>query len=237
LESPGAVALQSDVVIVAVVTTEQVAAVLKGPNGILASAGPELVVVIVSTIAVSALLELAEEARQHGVHLIDAGVTPGDKAASDGLVALAGGDDAVIESIRPILAEFSSLVLHMGPLGSGMAAKIARNIITYGVWHIVYEAGLLAEKAGIDLRRLVEAVRASDPQGNYATSHLQRRGTVAPIEPDDTAARARAAYIANLLHKDLEAALALADSLKVHLPAVSVVISQMDQMLGLKERT
>jgi 3-hydroxyisobutyrate dehydrogenase-like beta-hydroxyacid dehydrogenase len=196
-----------------------------------------LVVVIVSTIAVSALLELAEEARHHGVHLVDAGVTGGDKAASGGLVTLVGGDDAVFASIQPILAEFSSLVLHMGPLGAGMAAKIARNVITYGVWHIVYEAGLLAEKAGINLRRLVEAVRASDPQGHYATLHLQRRGTVAPIEPDDTTARAHAAYIGNLMHKDLEAALALADSLKVQLPALPVVMDQMDQMLGLKERS
>jgi 3-hydroxyisobutyrate dehydrogenase len=74
LESPGAVALRSDIVIIAVVSAEQVASVLRGPNGILASAAPGSVVLIVSTIAVSAFLQFAAEADHHGVHLIYAGV-------------------------------------------------------------------------------------------------------------------------------------------------------------------
>jgi 3-hydroxyisobutyrate dehydrogenase-like beta-hydroxyacid dehydrogenase len=234
LASPAAVTQQSDVVIVAVVDANQVRAVLNGPNGILSVARPGLVVLIVSTIAVSVIRELADLVAPHGVHLIDAGVTGGDKAAAGGLVVLTGGDETVVDAISPVLAEFSPLVLYMGPQGSGMAAKIARNVITYSVWHTVYEAGLLAEKAGVDLRKLVEAVRGSDPQGHYATLFLQQRGTVAPLPADDARAQGQAAFVAQLMRKDLEAALSLADELGIRLDAVPVALAGTEKMLGMK---
>ena len=235
LESPTEVARRSDVIIVAVVDADQVRTVLNGPAGVFAGAQPGAVILIVSTIAVSVVREIADAAKNHGVHLIDAGVSSGEKTESRGLVVLAGGDEAVVDSIRPTLAVFSPLVQYMGPIGAGMATKIARNIITYGVWRVVYEAGLLAETAGVDLAKLVEAVRASDPQGHLATLFLQRRGTVAPINPENVAEFQQAAYISKLMRKDLEAALELADELGIDLSVVPIALAGAEKVLGLKE--
>jgi 3-hydroxyisobutyrate dehydrogenase-like beta-hydroxyacid dehydrogenase len=205
LESPAEVARRSDVIIVAVVDADQVRTVLNGPAGVFAGAQPGAAVLIASTIAVSVIREIAEAAKKHGL----------------------------IDSIRPTLAPFSPLVQRMGPTGAGMAAKIARNVITYSVWQVVYEAGLLAETAGVDLPKLIEAVRASDPQGHLATQFLLRRGTVAPIAQEDVAELGRANYVSKLMRKDLEAALALADELGVDLSIAPIALAGMEVMLGL----
>jgi len=232
--SAGDVARQSDIVIVAVVNAEQAFSALQGGDGILAGAHAGLMVLVVSTLAVSAVHELAKLARQHDVALIDAGVTGGDKAAAGGLVILAGGDEPLLDSVRPVLAEFSQLTLYMGPLGSGMAAKIARNMITYGAWHIAYEAGLIAEKAGVNLQQLVQAVRTSDPDNTLATYWLSKRGSTAALALNDQKERARSSYVATLLHKDLDAALALAKELDVEIPVTALVEASGDQTLGLR---
>lgn len=234
LESPAEVARRSEVIIVAVVDADQVRSVLNGPAGVFAGARPGTAILIASTINVSVIRELAAAAKNHGVHLIDAGVTGGDKAATGGLVVLVGGDEALIDSLRPVLALFSPLVQYMGPSGAGMAAKIARNVIVYGVWRVVYEAALLAETAGVDLTKLVEAVRTSDPQGHLATQFLLRRGTVAPIDPDNVADLRAAVYVSKFMHKDLEAALALADELEVNLSVAPIALADTELVLGLK---
>ena len=50
----------------------------------------------------------------------------------------------------------------MGPLGAGLKAKLARNLVQYGSWLAAYEAQVLAEAAGIELSKLAEVIRASD---------------------------------------------------------------------------
>lgn len=233
LDSAAEVARRSDVIIIAVLNADQVRSVLNGPDGVFAGARPGAAVLIASTISVSDIRELAAAAKSRGVHLIDAGVTGGDKAASGGLVVLTGGDEAVIDSLRPALAAFSPLVQYMGPSGAGMAAKIARNVITYGMWRVVYEAGLIAETAGVDLRKLVEAVRTSDPQGHLATDFLLRRGTVKPIAADDIAELRRAMYVSQFMYKDLDAALGLAKDLGVDLSIAPLTLADTARVLGL----
>jgi len=237
LESVADLARQSDVIIIAVVDADQVRDVLNGPEGVFAAAKKDAVILIASTIAVSVVREIADVAKGHGVHLVDAGVTAGGKgmAATGGLVVLAGGDESLIDSIRPTLAPFAQLVQYMGPTGAGMAAKIARNVITYSVWQAVYEASLLAETAGVDLPMLIEAVRASDPKGHLATEFFLQRGTVAPIDQENAAELGRAAYVSKLMRKDLQAALALADELGVNLSIAPIALAGTETMLGLEK--
>lgn len=146
----------------------------------------------------------------------------------------AGGDEGVIDSLRPVLALFSPLVQYMGPSGAGMAAKIARNIIVYGVWQVVYEAGLVAESAGVDLVKLIDAIRTGDPQGHLANESFRRRGTVAPIPADNATELKRAGYVAGLMRKDLEAAMALAEESGLQLQVAPVALANSEVILGLK---
>lgn len=214
--SPAEVARTSDVVLVAVVDADQARTVLSGPDGLLAGAHQGLIVVLLSTVAVPVVHELAKLCAEHGAGLLDCGVTPGDKAAENGLVAIVGGEDSVVEAARPVLADFAKQIVHCGPVGSGMAAKIARNVITYGTWRAVHEAGALAEAAGVDPRKLITVVEAADPEGATLFSWLRMR----LAGEDET--RALVPQVQRLQDKDLAAAQDLAGRVAVSLPLVDV---------------
>ena len=234
--TPSEVAAACDVVLVVVVDEAQVRDVLWGSGGLMESARQSLSVLVLSTIGVPALLDIADAARRAGVTLLDCGVTGGDVAATKGVVSMVGGDDEAVRRIRPVLDDFSSQVFHMGPLGAGMTAKLARNVVTYCTWHVVYEAGLLAERSGVDLALLSEVIETSY-QGAGGLTVPWRRGTVAPMDPSDpdfdAAQFARLAGAVVLLHKDLQAAQDLAEASGVDLSVAAPTRADAELIFGL----
>ena len=65
----------------------------------------------------------------------------------------------------------------MGPFGTGLAAKLARNLVQYGGWLAAYEGQVLAEAAGIELSKLAQVIRASDAQiGGAVHAHVPADG-------------------------------------------------------------
>ncbi len=231
--SPADLVGQADVVVVAVVNDQQVHAVLSGPHGGLAAADPDTTVIVVSTISASCVAAIGAEAAALGVPVLDCGVTGGPAAAAGGdLVCMVGGDPAVIERAGPVFDAISSLTLTMGPFGTGLAAKLARNLITYGSWLAAQEGQQLAEAAGVPLDRLAEAVRASDVHIGGA-SRLMFRSTAAPFTSEDDRGLVGAMQAgADLAHKDLRAALDLADALGVDLPLAVMTEERTDEIFG-----
>jgi 3-hydroxyisobutyrate dehydrogenase-like beta-hydroxyacid dehydrogenase len=234
--TPSALAARSDVVLVAVFNDAQVRAVLQGPDGVFAGAAPGTAVVVVSTIPSATVLELRAEAAPHGVTVVDCGVSGGpDAAASGELVSMIGGSAEEVDQVRPVLDVISCLVLHMGPPGAGLAAKLARNLITYGSWLAAFEAQELAEAAGIDLLKLGEAARESDKRIGGAT-RLMFRTTAAPW-PADTDAGLLGAMRAGseITHKDLTSILALGTELGVALPLAELTERRCSRVYGFDE--
>jgi 3-hydroxyisobutyrate dehydrogenase-like beta-hydroxyacid dehydrogenase len=179
LPSPAEVARGSDVVLIAVVDAVQVREVLSGPDGVLAGAHPGLIVVVLSTVAVPDIHEFAGACAEVGVALLDCGVTPGDQAAHNGMVAMVGGDDSTVHRAMPVLSDFAKRVVHCGPLGAGMATKIARNVITFGSWRAAHEAAELARTAGVAPQTLIDVVEEADPHGATLFQWLRHR-SIAP---------------------------------------------------------
>jgi 3-hydroxyisobutyrate dehydrogenase len=232
-DSPADLVRQSDVVVVAVVNDAQVHAVLSGPDGGVAAADGDTTFIIVSTITVPCIEAIAAEAVGTGAKVLDCGVTGGPAAAAAGeLVCMVGGDPEAIERVRPVFDAMGSLTVRMGPFGAGLAAKLARNLVTYGSWLAAYEGQLLAEAAGIELARLAEVIKASDVQVGGA-SRLMFRTTVAPFTEQDDKGLVDAMRSGSLLaHKDLQAALELAGSLDVDLPMAAMTEERCDQIFG-----
>lgn len=223
--SPADVARDSDVVLVAVVDAEQVRSVLNGPDGLLAGAEPGLIVVLLSTVAVPEVQALAQQCAAAGVALLDCGVTPGDQAAHNGLVAMVGGDDHTVHRAMPVLSDFAKKVLHCGPLGAGMATKIARNVVTYGSWRVMHEAAELARSAGVDPATLAAVIEEADPHG--ATMFTLLRGA--------EEAKAFAPQMLRLMDKDLSAAQELAADGGVEVPVVDTSRAHAKNTLGIVE--
>ncbi len=220
--SPAEVARVSDVVMLAVVDAAQVADVLSGENGVLRAGRPGLVVLVTATVAVQSIREQAEVCARHGVILLDCGVAGGNRAAEHGLLALVGGPDDVVGRVMPVLDDFAERVVHCGPLGAGMAAKVTRNLITYGCWRAVHEAVELAAASGVDAATLVDVIEASDPE-HIALLSLQRLRMAGQMV--DAASRTMEIYVRNM-DKDLHAAQQLSAETGVPVPLVDVARNQ-----------
>jgi 3-hydroxyisobutyrate dehydrogenase-like beta-hydroxyacid dehydrogenase/alkylhydroperoxidase/carboxymuconolactone decarboxylase family protein YurZ len=229
LGSPAEVARNSDVVMVAVVTADQARDVIGGENGLLAGAHPGLTIVLLSTVALPVVHELAALCAGPDVGFLDCGVTPGDRAADHGMVAIVGGNEATVEAARPVLDDWARRVVHCGPLGSGMATKIARNVVTYGSWRAVFEATALARAAGVNPARLAEVIDTADPAGHTLLTLLRLRGD------DDTLPESAGRKIRPLMTKDLDAARDLAATLNVDVPLVEATRTHADQTLDLHD--
>jgi len=231
--SPAELAGQVDAIVVAVVDDAQVHSVLSGPAGALAAARPGTVVVVVSTITMACVEALGEEAAGYGVVMVDCGVSGGPAAAAAGeLVCMVGGDRTVIDAMAPVFDALGSMTVVMGPFGTGLAAKLARNLVQYGGWLAAYEGQKLAEASGVNLARLAQVIRASDAKiGGAAT--LMFRPTVAPFgEGDDQGLIDAMASAAALAHKDLRAALDLAAGLDLPLPLAAMTDRRADAIFG-----
>jgi 3-hydroxyisobutyrate dehydrogenase-like beta-hydroxyacid dehydrogenase len=237
--APSEVSAACDVVLIVVVDEAQVRDALWGPGGLMESARESLSVLVLSTIGVPALLDIAERARRSGVTLLDCGVTGGDVAATEGVVSMVGGDEVALRRIRPVLDDFSSRVFHMGPLGAGMSTKLIRNLISYCTWHVVYEAGVLAERSDVDLAMLSDVIESSFRSSGL--TFLLRRGTMAPMDPADPGFDAaqyhRMTATVGLLHKDLEAAQDLAEARGVDLSVAAPTRADAALILGLPAQT
>ncbi|WP_370289389.1 NAD(P)-dependent oxidoreductase [Nocardioides sp.] len=228
-DSVAALAAQVDVLCVMVRDDEQVRDVL---GQVLGTAREGLVVVVHSTVAPATPRQLEITAAQHGVMLVDAPVSGGPMGAAEGTLAiLVGGTEAAFAAARPALEVMGTKVVHTGPVGSGTAFKLARNLMHFVSFTAATEAQRLAEAAGLDLRALGDVVRHTDAitGGPGAIMH---RETTATLGPDDFW-RGVFGHVATLGEKDLRFAIELADSLGVEVPMAREALPRLGKGLGL----
>jgi 3-hydroxyisobutyrate dehydrogenase len=228
---PAEVASRSDVISIMVRDDAQVTEVITGESGILATAAPGTVVAIHSTVEADTPARLAAAAAEHGVHVIDAPVSGGAMGAAGGTLAvMVGGTEEAVALARDPLGAFASLVAHLGPVGAGTRAKLARNLITFASYGAVGEALRLAEAAGVDLALLGEVVRHSD-RVTGGPGAVMLRSTAAPIEDGD-GLRGIFEHTRGLGEKDLQLALDLGADLGVDLPFATLAHQHLGAALG-----
>ncbi len=227
--SPAEAAEASDVLLIAVWNDAQVRAVIAGDDGVLSAANLPRVVVILSTTTMDTISWAHEALAERGAGLIDCGVAGGVAAlAQRSMVGMAGGQDADLAYAMPILTAFLNPVIHLGPTGTGMAAKLARNMITYIERVVIWEAMSLASAANVNAERFLDVVRATDEWNKHTV--LVDRGYLPPSAEagDPKFAQQTASYA----HKDLEAALELSRHLSVDLPLTRLANRQYDVAVG-----
>jgi 3-hydroxyisobutyrate dehydrogenase len=158
-------AAASDIVITIVSDTPDVEAVLFGDSGVAAGAPSGSLVVDMSTISPSATRAFAERLATSGVAMLDAPVSGGSEGARKGTLSIfVGGDAGDLERARPVLAAMGSTITHVGPIGSGQAAKAVNQVILAGTYLGVAEGIVLAMKAGLEVESLVAALSGGAAQ-------------------------------------------------------------------------
>jgi 3-hydroxyisobutyrate dehydrogenase-like beta-hydroxyacid dehydrogenase len=218
----------ADIISVTVLNDEQVREVV---GELAAHAKPGTVVAIHSTISPETAVELAEQLRPQGIHLVDAPVSGGGGAAEKGeLAVMVGAEREVYERIKPAFKQFASVVVHAGDPGAGTRMKLARNMLTFTSYAAACEAMKLAEEAGISLQQLGRVVRHTDAQSGGPGAVIVREN-MATLEPDNFL-YGPLAHARDLGEKDLSLALALGEAVGVDLPMAEMALKNLAAGLG-----
>jgi 3-hydroxyisobutyrate dehydrogenase-like beta-hydroxyacid dehydrogenase len=73
----------------------------------------------------------------------------------------------------PMLQTFGSLIVHLGPLGTGAAAKIANNALFMAILAVTHDTVQWAQALGVDREPLLQALGRSSG-GSFALGILER---------------------------------------------------------------
>lgn len=208
---------------IVVFNDSQLVDVATGPDGVLRSLDPDAVVAIHTTASLTTILRVAQEAHESGVSVIDAGVSGGEEGATNGtLLTMVGGSEDAVVRARPALMAFSKEVVHAGPIGAGMALKLARNAAGYIMMSAVHEAMVLARAANVDLALLNHVIQETGVFAQALAPFVL--GGPSPLTPEDPESlRTMLDHLRDLGEKDLQQALALAADLEVEIPVTNLV--------------
>ena len=148
-----------EVLVLAVPDDAAVESLLDGPKGWLAQEGADRTVVVHSTVLPATASRLAEAASDCGVGLLDAPVSGGaDRAEQGDLTIMVGGDEKVLERVRPLLETEGSLIRLVGPAGAGAATKLANQLMMLSALAGAHEALELAAAHGVSEESVLDVV-------------------------------------------------------------------------------
>jgi 3-hydroxyisobutyrate dehydrogenase len=149
-DSPRDAAAGADVIIAMVADDDASRAVWLGDAGALAGARPGAVTIESSTLTPAWIRQLAAAVAEHGCDFLDAPVTGSRTQAEAGeLLFLVGGDAAVLERVRGVLAAMSRGTVHLGPTGSGALVKLVNNFVAGVQVAALAEAVAVIERSGL----------------------------------------------------------------------------------------
>jgi 3-hydroxyisobutyrate dehydrogenase len=139
-----------------------------GADGALAGdVQPDAFAIECSTLSLDWVLELSQ-AMQGGLRYIDCPVTGLPEAAAvGGLTLLIGATVNELAAAEPLLRPLRREIIRFGDVGAGTTYKLIVNLMGAVQVAATAEALLVAERAGLDLHQVVEALakgQAASPQ-------------------------------------------------------------------------
>jgi 3-hydroxyisobutyrate dehydrogenase-like beta-hydroxyacid dehydrogenase len=158
-----------------------------------------------------------------GAAYLDAPVSGGSVGAENGtLTLMVGGSAADLDRVRPVLDAFSRLVVHVGGPGMGQVVKLCNNLLYAAQMQATAEAFTLASRAGADLAKTLEVLLHSTGDCTAVRTRVPFEG----VQPDAPPSNGwRPGFMADLMAKDLDLALAFASGLGVDLATTRLVRS------------
>jgi len=234
---PHDVAASASIIFMCLTDAAAVEQVVFGPDGLAEVSGQGKLVVDFSSIHPDAARIIAARLKAaNGMAWIDAPVSGGTKGAEEGTLAvMAGGEAADIERVRPYVLAMARRLTHMGPTGAGQTTKLCNQVIVGCAMAVLAEATRLAVNAGIDAKRLPEALAGgfadsiplqlfvprmaqgihSPPMGHIATM-LKDLDTVVDVAHNTSSPVPMAALASQLFRLAKSARGAEADALEIY---------------------
>lgn len=176
--------------------------VVLGDQGLLTQLSAGTVLVDMGSSVPSRTQALAAAAASRGIEFVDAPVSGGVvRAERADLAIMVGGDTAALDRVRPLLEATGSRIVHVGPVGSGHAAKALNNLLSATGLVAAAEVLLVGRSFGIDPSTLLAVINASSGR-NQATETKYEQFILSKTY--------RSGFGAALMRKDIGIALDLA---------------------------
>jgi 3-hydroxyisobutyrate dehydrogenase len=173
--SPAEIASQCDLICSMVGFPADVREIHLGPNGTLANARPETIVVDFTTSQPSLAAEIFQTAKTKGIESVDAPVSGGDVGARNATLSIMlGGEPETCDRLQPVWSKLGKTVVYQGAAGSGQHTKMVNQTLIATNMIGVCEALLYAWKAGLNLETVMQSV-SSGAAGSWSLANLGPR--------------------------------------------------------------
>jgi 3-hydroxyisobutyrate dehydrogenase/2-hydroxy-3-oxopropionate reductase len=212
-QTPRDVAAHAECVFLCVGDTKMSEEVILGANGLIEGASKGAAIVDASTVSPSASRHIGEELARKGVDFLDAPCTGSKPGAESGnLTFMIGGDPAVFERVKPFFEPMGKRLYYCGGPGLGLHAKLTQNLILSNILMAFNEGIVLAAKAGVDPRLMLDILDNSAAKCgliSFKAPYVLRRD----FQPN---------FSLRWMHKDTGLALDSANELDVPVPLTSL---------------
>ncbi|MEM1076336.1 MAG: NAD(P)-dependent oxidoreductase [Pseudomonadota bacterium] len=155
-------AADSDVLMICVTTAEAVQGIVLGSDGALAAMSPGDVLVDHTTVSADHVDLMRAACDAVGVHYAEAPMTRTPAHADRGEVnILFGGDEDLVERLRPVFETYAENIFHVGPAGHAIRLKLIHNYIAFANVATFCEGFALAAKDGLDMSKVIGIISAA----------------------------------------------------------------------------
>lgn len=174
--TPADAVRSAEVVITCLPTSQDVASLFDGPDGLDAGLRQGAVFVDCTSGDPATSRRIAERLASRGVAFLDAPVSGGVTGARNGaLTIMVGGDAAVLERVRPVLGLMGKKIVHCGPIGAGDALKAVNNaMLALHIWGLG-EGMIALERAGVAPEVALDVINASSGRSNTSENLFPER--------------------------------------------------------------
>ncbi len=222
-ETPAQAAAGAQAVFACVGRDADLRAVTLEPDGAFEALERGAVFVDHTTVSAAIARELAQAAAEREAGFVDAPVSGGQAGAEQARLAImAGGTEADFARVEPVLQTYAARLVHVGGAGAGQLTKMVNQICIGGLIQGLAEGVDFAQRAGLDLDRVLEVVGGGAAQSWQMDNRAQ---TMAEGRFDF-------GFAVEWMRKDLEIVLDEARRTGASLPVTALV----DQFYGQLER-
>jgi 3-hydroxyisobutyrate dehydrogenase len=194
-----------------------------GAAGVLGAVGAGQVLIDFGTSPPSFARRLAAAAQERGATAIDAPVSGGDIGARNATLSImVGGPEGAVSRMRPLLGRLGKSVVHMGPAGAGQRTKLVNQVLVAANTLGMCEALHLADRAGLDLQRVLDAV-GGGAAASWSLQVLAPRVLKGDLDPG---------FLAEHLVKDLRIARDEAKELGEFVPLIDLCLARYEALVA-----
>jgi len=208
---------------------EHVRSVFEDPGGILDSASTDTLLVDSSTVDLETSRWCHDQAAERGFTFVDAPVSGGVSGAAAGTLAfMIGGHNEDATRTKALVEPMAGKAFVAGGATTGIAAKLANNMMLNISLLAAAEGSQLAKELGLDAKVFWDITSASSGQ-----SWAQQTWYPVPDIIDSSAANNNfeATFSADLANKDVNLAVEAGEAAGLNLPAAQLARSQLQHLI------